>query len=103
MSSGTRQKTTKPVTSYYKSSKFPALKKADNEETPLKQPHQDAFTPKQENLERTKRLHRKCGFVDTERSFILTFIWLKYHEVMDINVEIAQNLYNVYYTLICFC
>ena len=40
---------------------------SDNEETPLEQPHQDAFTPKHENLERIKRLHIKCGFLDTEQ------------------------------------
>ena len=45
--SGTRQKPTKPVNSYNKSFTFPAKHKSDNEETPLKQPHQDAFTPKQ--------------------------------------------------------
>ena len=94
MSSVTRQKTTKPVTSYYKSSKFPALKKSDNEETPLKQPHQDPFTPKQETLERIKRLHRKCGFLDTEHLSMLTINWLTHSKVTDVNVEIAQNLYN---------
>ena len=45
--SGTRQKPTKPVTSSNKSSTFPAKRKSGNEETPLKQPHQDAFTLKQ--------------------------------------------------------
>ena len=44
------QKPTKPVTSSNKPSTFPAKHKSDNEETPLKQPHQEAFTPKQENL-----------------------------------------------------
>ena len=44
--SGTRQKPTKPVTLSNKSSTFPAKHKCDNEESPLKQPHQDAFTPK---------------------------------------------------------
>ena len=44
--SGTRQKPTKPVTSSNKSSIFPAKHKSYNEETPLKQAHQDAFTPK---------------------------------------------------------
>ena len=45
--SGTRQKPTKPVTSYNKSSTFTTKHKSDNKETPLKQPHQDAFTSKQ--------------------------------------------------------
>ena len=44
--SGTSQKTTKPVTSFNKLSTFPAKRKSDNEETPLKQPHQDYFTSK---------------------------------------------------------
>ena len=45
--SGTREKPTKPVTSFNKSSTFPAKRKYDNEETPLRQPHQGAFTSKQ--------------------------------------------------------
>ena len=44
--SGTRQKTTKPVTSSNKSSTFPDKCKSDNEQTPLKQPHQYASTYK---------------------------------------------------------
>ena len=44
--SGTRQKPTKPVTSCNKSFTFTAKLKSDNGETPLKQPHQDASTPK---------------------------------------------------------
>ena len=44
----TRQKTTKTVSSSNKSSKFLAKRKSDNEKTPLKQPHNDAFTSKQE-------------------------------------------------------
>ena len=47
---GGRQISTKPVTSSNKSSTYPYKHKSDNEETPLKQPHQDAFTPKQETL-----------------------------------------------------
>ena len=74
--SGTRQKTTKPVTSSNKSSTLLAKHKYDNEGTPLKQPHQDAFTPKQEKLEITKRLHIKCGFLDTENLFMLPINWL---------------------------
>ena len=59
------------MTSYNKQSIFTAKHKPDNEETPLKQPHQDAFTPKQENLERIDRLHIKCGYLDTEQSCFL--------------------------------
>ena len=40
----TRKIPTKPVTSSNKSSTSPAEKNPDNEETPLKQPHQDLFT-----------------------------------------------------------
>ena len=49
--SSPRQKLTKPVTSSNKSDIFTAKLKSDNEETPLKQPHQDASTSKQEILE----------------------------------------------------
>ena len=42
--SGRRQTPTKPVISSNKSSIFPAKHKSDNEEIPLKQPHQDSFT-----------------------------------------------------------
>ena len=48
--SGTRQKSTKPVTSSNESSTFLAKRKYDNKEIPLKQPHQDASTPKQDIL-----------------------------------------------------
>ena len=44
--SGTRQKPTKPLMSSNKSSTFPAKRKYDNEETPLKHPHQDASISK---------------------------------------------------------
>ena len=47
--SSTRKKPTKPVTPSDKSSTFLAKRKSDNEETPLKQPHHDAFTLKQKN------------------------------------------------------
>ena len=67
----TRQKPTKPVTSSNKSSTFLTKHKYDNVETPLKQPHQDAFTMKQENLEIINWLHIKCGFLDTEYLFML--------------------------------
>ena len=59
------------MTSSNKSSTFPAKRKSDNEETPLKQPHQEDFTPKQEILERIKRLNIKCGFLDNEHLFML--------------------------------
>ena len=45
--SGIRQKPTKPVTSSNKASTLPDKRKSDNEETPLKQPHQDASNLKQ--------------------------------------------------------
>ena len=48
--SGRRKISTKPVMSSNNSSTFPAKHKSDNEETSLKQPHQDAFTSKQEIL-----------------------------------------------------
>ena len=72
--SGIRQKPTKPVTSSNKSSAFTSKHKSDNEETHLKQPHQDAFTSKQETLERIKRLHIKCGFLDTEHLSMLLLL-----------------------------
>ena len=72
--SGTRKNPSKPATSSNKSSTFTAKHKSDNEETPLKIPHQDAFTLKQENLLIIKRLHIKCGFLDTEHLFIYVSI-----------------------------
>ena len=69
--SGTRQIPTKPVTQSNKTSTFPAKHRSDNEETSLKQPHQNAFTSKQETFEIIKRLHIKCGFLDTENLLIL--------------------------------
>ena len=74
--SGRRKITNKPVISSNKSSTFPAKNKSDIEETPLKQPHQDAFTPNQENLERVMWLHIKYGFLDTEYLFMLPKTWL---------------------------
>ena len=73
---------------------FLAKQKSDNEETPMKQPHQDAFTSKQLFLERIKRLHIKCGFLDTENLFMILINWLIHHEVPNVNVEISQNFYN---------
>ena len=43
-------KLTKSVTSSNKSSTFTAKRESDNEETPLKQTHQEASTSKQEIL-----------------------------------------------------
>ena len=89
--SGTSQKPTKPLTSSNKSSIFLAKHKTDNEEIPLEQPHQNAFTSKQETLEIIKQLHLKCGFLDTENLLTPLINWLKYQEVPDVNVEIAQK------------
>ena len=85
-----------PVMSSNKSSTFPAKQKSDNEETTLKQPHQDAFTSKQETLETIKRLHIKRGFLYNEHLFILPKTWLEYQEYEDVQVKITQNLYNAY-------
>ena len=73
--SGRKKIPTKPVISSNKSSTFSAKHKSENEETSLKQTHQDAFTSKQETLERIKRLHIKCGFLDTNHLFILPMNW----------------------------
>ena len=89
---------TKLVMLSNKSSTFPSKHKSDNEETPLKQPHQDAFTSKQETLERIKRLHIKCGFLDTEHLFMLTKTGLEYQQYKGVHMEITQNLYNAYCT-----
>ena len=96
--SGTREKPTKPVTPSNKSSTFTAKHKSDNEETSLKQPHQDAFTSKQVVLEITKRLHIECGFLDTEHLFMLPITWSNIHEVLNVNVDSVQNFYNAYCT-----
>ena len=71
-----------------------AKRKSDSKDTPLKQPCQDASTLKQISLERIKRLHILCGFLDTEHLSMLTINWLTHSKVTDVNVEIAQNLYN---------
>ena len=71
---------TKPVMTSNKTSKFPAKHKSDNEKTPLKQPHQDAFTPKQETSERTKRLHIKCGSLYNENLVMHPKTWLEYQQ-----------------------
>ena len=64
----------------------------------MKQPHQDAFTSKQITLEIIKRLHIKCGFLDTEHLFMLPNNWLEYQEYADVNVYIKQNFYNTHCT-----
>ena len=61
----TSQKPTKLVMSSNKSSTFLAKRKSDNEETYLKQPHQDVPTQKQNKLERIKCLRIKCGCLDS--------------------------------------
>ena len=94
--SGTRQKLTNSVTSSNKSSTFPDKHKSYNEETALKQTHQDAVKSKQETLERIKQLHIKCGFLDTEHLFMFPINGLEYQEFPDVNVKITQNFYNAY-------
>ena len=81
-----------------KSFTFQAKHSSDNEETTLKQHHHEDFTLKQEVLEIIKRLHEKCGFLDTDNLFMLPINWLNNCEVFDINVEILENVYNAYYT-----
>ena len=61
----------KPVRSYNKASKFLAKHKSDNEETPFGNTHEGPLTSKQETLERIKRLHIKCDFLDTEHLFMI--------------------------------
>ena len=96
--SGRRQIPTKPVISSNKSSTFTAKQKSDNEETHLEKPHQDAFTSKQETLERIKLLHTKCCFLDTEHLFMLPKTWLEYQQYANVHVDITQNFYNAYCT-----
>ena len=74
--SGRREIPPKQVTSSNKAYTFPSEHKSDNEETPLKKTHQGPFTSKQETLERIKRLHIKCGLLDTKHLFILLKTWL---------------------------
>ena len=74
--SGRRKIPTKPVMSSNKSSKVTAKQKYDNVESPLEKPHKDNLTSKQETLERIKRLHMKCGFLDTEHLIMLPKTWL---------------------------
>ena len=49
---------------------------------------------KQETLERIKRLHIKCGFLDTEHLFVLPKNWLEYLQYEEVDVEIKENVYN---------
>ena len=81
-----------------KSSTFTAKYKSDNEETPLEKPHQDTSTLKQDTLERIKRLHIKCGFLDTEHLFMLPKTWLEYQQYEDVYGEITKSFYNAYCT-----
>ena len=53
---------------------------------------------KQKILKIIKRLHIKCGFLDTEYLFMLPINWLNNREVPDVNVDIVQNFYNAYCT-----
>ena len=92
--SGGRGIPSKPVTSSNKASTFTAEHESDNEETPLKKTHQEPFTSKQETLEWIKRLHIKCGLLDTEHSSILPKTWLEYLQYEEVDVEISENLYN---------
>ena len=81
-----------------KSSTFPAKHKSDNEETPLKQPHQEAFTSKQEISERMKRLHINCNFLYTEHLLMLPKTWLEHQQYADVYVYITQKNHNAYCT-----
>ena len=56
--------------------------------------HQGPFTPKQQALERIKRLHIKCGFLDTEHLFMLPKTWLEYIQYEEVDLDISENLYN---------
>ena len=93
---GRRKIPTKPVIQSNKLSTFLAKNNYDNEETPLKQTHEDAFPLKQENSKGIKRLHINCGFLDNEHVFMLPKTSLKYQQYEDVHVEITQNLYNAY-------
>ena len=89
--SGRRQIPNRPVMSSNKSSTFLTKHRSNIEETPLKQPHPDTFTSKEETLEVIKRLHIKCGFLYNEHIFMLPKTWLDYQQY-------TQNFYNVYCT-----
>ena len=53
---------------------------------------------KQKTLEIIKGLHIKCVFLDTEHLFLLLVNLFNYHENTDVKGDIAQNVYNTYYT-----
>ena len=82
------------MTSSNKSYTFMAKHNSNNEETPLKKTHQGPFISKQETLERIKRLHIKCGFLDTEHLFMIPKTWLEYLQYEEVDVDITENLYN---------
>ena len=85
-----------------KASTFLAKHKSDNEETPLKKTHQGPFTSKQETLERIKRLHIKCGFLDNEHLFMIPKNCLEYLQYEEVDVEITEKIYNANCTLKSF-
>ena len=90
--SGRRKIPTKPFMSSNISSPFSAKQRSENKETPLKQPHQDAFKRKQETLEIIKRLHINCCFLGTEHLFMLPKNCLYYQQYEDVHVEITKNI-----------
>ena len=49
-------------------------------------------------MERIKRLHIKCGFLDAEHLFMLPKTWLEYQQYANVHVDITQNFYNAYCT-----
>ena len=60
----------------------------------MKQTYQGPFILKQIFLERIKRLHIKCGFLNTEHLFMLPKTWLEYLQYEEVDVEISENLYD---------
>ena len=60
----------------------------------MKQTYQGPFILKQKKLERIKRLHIKCGFLNTEHLFMLPKTWLEYLQYEEVDVEISENLYD---------
>ena len=92
--SGRRLIPSKPVMSSNKASTFPAEHKYNNEETTTKKTHQGLFTPKQETLERIKRLHIKFGLLYTKHLFVHSKNQLEYLKYEEVDVEILENLYN---------
>ena len=82
------------MTSSNKTSTFQDEHKSDNEETPLVKSHQGPFVSKQETWEVIKRLHIKCGFLDTEHLLMIPKTWLDYLQNEDFDVDISEHLYN---------